>query len=81
MRRSLKNVLLALVLMGLVGGSAAYFLAQKTLTVTVDGQSREVRTYAGTAGEVLADEGLRPASHDVVLPAGSPRSGTATRSS
>jgi len=68
-RRTLKPVLVALVLLGLVGGCAAYFLAQKTLTVTVDGQSREVRTFAGTAGEVLVDEGLRRASHDVVLPA------------
>jgi uncharacterized protein YabE (DUF348 family) len=67
-RRSLKFSLFALVLLGLVGGSAAYFLAQKTVTITVDGQSREVSTYAATAGEVLADEGLRPASHDVVLP-------------
>jgi resuscitation-promoting factor RpfB len=67
-RRSLKFSLFALVLLGLVGGSAAYFLAQKTVTVTVDGQSHEVSTYAATAGEVLSDEGLRPASHDVVLP-------------
>jgi uncharacterized protein YabE (DUF348 family) len=67
-RRSLKFSLFALVLLGLVGGSAAYFLAQKTVTLTVDGQSREVSTYAATAGEVLSDEGLRPASHDVVLP-------------
>jgi uncharacterized protein YabE (DUF348 family) len=67
-RRSLRFSLFALVLLGLVGGSAAYFLAQKTVTITVDGQSSEVRTYAGTAGEVLADEGLTPASHDVVLP-------------
>jgi len=67
-RRSLKFSLFALVLLGLVGGSAAFFLAQKTITVTVDGQPREVSTYAATAGEVLADEGLRPASHDVVLP-------------
>jgi uncharacterized protein YabE (DUF348 family) len=64
----LKFSLFALVLLGLVGGSAAYFLAQKTVTITVDGQSSEVRTYATTAGEVLADEGLQPASHDVVLP-------------
>ena len=68
MRRSLKSSLFVLVLLGLVGGSAAYFLAQKTVTITVDGQSREVSTYAATAGEVLADEGLRLASHDVVLP-------------
>jgi uncharacterized protein YabE (DUF348 family) len=67
-RRSLKSCLFALVLLGLVGGSAAYFLAQKTVTVTVDGRAHDVRTYAATAGEVLADEGLRPASHDVVLP-------------
>ncbi|WP_269181875.1 resuscitation-promoting factor [Modestobacter sp. VKM Ac-2985] len=68
MHRSLKSILFTLVLLGLVGGSAAYFAAQKTVTLTVDGQSREVRTYAGTAAEVLADEGLRPASQDVVLP-------------
>ena len=68
MRRSLKSSLFLLVLLGLVGGSAAYFLAQKTVTITVDGQSSEVSTYAATAGEVLADEGLQPASHDVVLP-------------
>ncbi|SHN70860.1 Uncharacterized conserved protein YabE, contains G5 and tandem DUF348 domains [Geodermatophilus obscurus] len=68
MPRSLKSVLLALVLLGLVGGSVAYFAAQKSLTVTVDGQAREVRTYAGTVGEVLQEEGLRTQSHDVVLP-------------
>jgi uncharacterized protein YabE (DUF348 family) len=68
-RRSLKLSLFALVLVGLVGGSFAYFLAQKTVTLTVDGQSREVSTYAATVGEVLTDEGLRPAAHDVVLPA------------
>lgn len=68
MRRSLKSSLFVLVLLGLVGGSAAYFLAQKTVTISVDGQSSQVRTYAATAGEVLADEGLQPASHDVVLP-------------
>ena len=69
MRRSLKLSLFALVLLGLVGGSLAYFAAQKSVTLTVDGQSREVDTYAATAAEILADEGLTPASHDVVLPA------------
>ncbi len=68
MPRSLKSVLFALVLLGLVGGSVAYFAAQKSLTLTVDGQAREVRTYAGTVGEVLEDEGLQTQSHDVVLP-------------
>jgi resuscitation-promoting factor RpfB len=66
--RTLKSVLFTLVLLGLVGGSVAYFAAQKSLTLTVDGQPREVRTYAGTVGEVLEDEGLQTQSHDVVLP-------------
>ncbi|MCZ2830207.1 ubiquitin-like domain-containing protein [Modestobacter sp. VKM Ac-2986] len=69
MRRSLKSCLFAVVLLGLVAGVAAYFAAEKSLTLTVDGQSRLVTTYAGTAAEVLADEGLTPAAHDVVLPA------------
>jgi uncharacterized protein YabE (DUF348 family) len=68
-RRSLQLSLFALVLVGLVGGSLAFFLAQKSVTVTVDGQSRSVGTYADTVGEVLEEEGLRPASQDVVLPA------------
>ncbi|MGY1820440.1 ubiquitin-like domain-containing protein [Geodermatophilus sp. SYSU D00079] len=68
MSRSLKLALYALVLLGLVGGTLAYFAAQKSLTLTVDGQAREVRTYADTVGEVLEEEGLQTQAHDVVLP-------------
>jgi resuscitation-promoting factor RpfB len=67
-RRSLQLSLFAVVLVGLVGGCFAYFAAQKSITVTVDGQAREVSTYADTVGEVLDDEGLEPAAHDVLLP-------------
>ena len=69
MPRSLKLSLFALVLLGLVGGSVAFYVAQKSLTLTVDGQAQEVRTYADTVSEVLEEEGLRPQAHDVVLPA------------
>jgi uncharacterized protein YabE (DUF348 family) len=68
-RRSLQLSLFAVVLLGLIGGTMAFFLAQKSVTLTVDGQARQVGTYAGTVGEVLEEEGLEPASHDVVLPA------------
>ncbi|RFU22783.1 resuscitation-promoting factor [Geodermatophilus marinus] len=68
MARTLKLALFALVLCGLVGGSLAYFAAQKSVTLTVDGQAREVSTYASTVAEVLEDEGLQPRAHDVVLP-------------
>jgi uncharacterized protein YabE (DUF348 family) len=67
--RTLKLALFALVLLGLVGGSVAWFAAQKSLTLTVDGEAREVSTYADTVGEVLEEEGLQTRSHDVVLPA------------
>lgn len=69
MRRSLQLSLFALVLLGLVGGTLAFFLAQKSVALTVDGQTRDVGTYAGTVAEVLEEEGLTLAAHDVVLPA------------
>ena len=69
MRRSLQLSLFAVVLLGLIGGTLAFFLAQKSVTLTVDGQAREVGTYAGTVGELLDEAGLEPAAHDVVLPA------------
>jgi uncharacterized protein YabE (DUF348 family) len=67
-RRSLQLSLFAVVLLMLVGGLAAWFLAQKSVTLTIDGQARTVHTYADTVSEVLADEGLTTAAHDVVLP-------------
>jgi G5-linked-Ubiquitin-like domain len=80
-RRSLQLSLFALVLVGLVGGSVAYYLAQKSLTLTVDGQSRSVSTYAGTVGEVLAEEGCgRPRTTSSCRPR-TPGSPTATPSS
>ena len=67
-RRSLQLSLFALVLLGLIGGTLAYLVAQKSVTLTVDGQARTVGTYAGTVAEVLEEEGLEPAAHDVLLP-------------
>jgi uncharacterized protein YabE (DUF348 family) len=67
-RRSLQLSLFAVVLLGLIGGTLAFFLAQKSVTITVDGQSRQLGTYAGTVGEVLDEVGLETAAHDVVLP-------------
>ena len=68
-RRSLRFSLFALVLLGLVGGTLAFFIAQKSVVLTVDGQAQRIGTYADTVAEVLDEEGLEPASHDVLLPA------------
>ncbi len=69
MRRSLRLSLFALVLLGLVGGTLAFFVAQKSVVLTVDGQAQRIGTYADTVAEVLDEEGLEPAAHDVLLPA------------
>ena len=69
MRRSLRFSLFALVLLGLVGGTLAFFVAQKSVVLTVDGQAQRIGTYADTVAEVLDEEGLEPAAHDVLLPA------------
>ena len=69
MRRSLQLALFAFVLLGHVGGLIAYAAAQKSVTLQIDGQTREVGTYAATVGEVLEDEGVPADEHDVVLPA------------
>ncbi len=68
MPRTFKLSLFALVLVGLVGGSLAFVLAQKSVTLTIDGESRDVSTYADTAGEVLADEDVAVSPDDVLLP-------------
>jgi uncharacterized protein YabE (DUF348 family) len=68
-RRSLQLTLFAVVLLGLIGGSLAFFAAQKSVQLTVDGELRTVGTYAATVGEVLDEEGLEPGAHDVLLPA------------
>lgn len=53
----------------LVVGTTAFVTHDKTVTLTVDGQSRQVQSFAGTVGEVLADEGLPvDTAHDLVTP-------------
>ena len=57
----------------LVVGPMAYVSAGKSVRLTMDGNERDVRTYAGTVGEVLRQQGIPVGSHDTVAP------GVATR--
>ncbi|MGQ0840746.1 transglycosylase family protein [Actinokineospora sp.] len=59
---------IAAVLVTLVGGGAAAIAMNNTVTVDVDGQARQVNTYADTVGEVLAEEGIAVGSHDSLSP-------------
>ncbi len=59
----------AAVLTTLVGGTTAFVALDKTVTLSVDGQEREVRSFARTVDGVLDREGIEVGPHDVVVPA------------
>ena len=68
-RHPLRIGLFALVLFGLVAGSVAWLSMDKSVTLTVDGQARSVKTYASTVGGVLDDQNLTVGQHDTLAPA------------
>lgn len=69
MRRTYRIVLFSLVILGLLGGSLAWASLSKTVTVSVDGEEREVSTLASTVQGALDSADLDVAEHDVVIPA------------
>lgn len=68
-RHPLRIGLFALVLFGLVAGSVAWLSMDKSVTLTVDGEARAVKTYASTVGGVLDDQNITVGQHDTVAPA------------
>jgi uncharacterized protein YabE (DUF348 family) len=67
-KRTFLKASIAAVLVSLTGGGAAAIAMNKSVTVDVDGVETNVRTYAGTVGEVLEDEGINTGSHDSLSP-------------
>jgi uncharacterized protein YabE (DUF348 family) len=68
-RKSAKLGLYALVLTGMVGGTAAWATTDKAVAVTIDGQARTVHTRAGTVGGALKSAHVSVGAHDVLAPA------------
>jgi len=66
-RIALIGVNLAIVF-AVVGGTIAYASMSKTVTLSIDGQSREVKTFADDVGGLLDDENIDVGEHDVVAP-------------
>jgi len=57
------------VVLGLVVATTAFVTSDKTVTVSVEGKTREVGTFASTVGDVLAAEDLAvDTAHDLVIP-------------
>lgn len=72
-RRKRRLVLPAAIAAGALvigGGSAAYAQAHKTVTVDVDGVTRQVSTFAGSVDNLLSDEGITLGARDAVSPTG-----------
>jgi uncharacterized protein YabE (DUF348 family) len=59
----------AAALTAVVGGTVAYANSDKTITLTVDGQSRTVEAGADTVQALLADEKIPVTARDIVAPA------------
>lgn len=58
----------AVVITGLVGGTGAVVTMNKPVTLDVNGQSEEVRTFGGTVGDVLDSRDLDIEKRDKVKP-------------
>jgi len=67
-RHPLRIGLFALVLVGLVAGSVAWLSMDKSVTLSVDGDARAVKTYASTVGGVLDDQHITVGQHDTLAP-------------
>ncbi len=59
----------ALTLLGLVGGTAAWNLTEKTVALSVDGEVRNVSVHGDTVADVLRQASLQVGEHDLLAPA------------
>jgi uncharacterized protein YabE (DUF348 family) len=68
-RKSAKFCLYAVVLAGVVGGTAAWATTEKSVKVSIDGQIRTIHTRAATVGDVLSGDHIVVGAHDALAPA------------
>ena len=63
------KALIVLGIVALVGATTGFMALNKDLTVIVDGETREVNSFAKTVGSALAAEDITTGEHDIVSPA------------
>ena len=71
MRKSAKLGLYAIVLIGMVGGTAAWATSDKAVAVSIDGQARTVHTRSDTVAGALKSAHVTIGAHDVLAPSAS----------
>ena len=67
-KRLILVLLSSVLVLGLIAGAAAFTIARKTVTVSVDGAQKQVTTFGDSVGDVLGDEGITLGKHDAVAP-------------
>ena len=67
-RVAVRPVALALSVLALWGGHAAWEATAKTVALTVDGRVQQVRTHGSTVGDVLKAAHVRVGEHDLLAP-------------
>jgi len=66
---SVRRIAQAGVVVSLVGGTVGFANLDKSLTLSVDGKSSTVHGFGSTVGDLLAHQGIKINSHDLVAPA------------
>ncbi|WP_121253612.1 resuscitation-promoting factor [Nocardioides ferulae] len=60
--------LTAVVVLAVAGTTLGYTALSKSVTLSLDGEAKQVTSMGSTVGEVLDDEGIELGEHDIVLP-------------
>jgi uncharacterized protein YabE (DUF348 family) len=66
--KTLLAVLVAVVVAAVTGTTVGYAALSKQVTLTLDGQTRQVQAIGGTVGDVLESEGIEVTDKDLVAP-------------
>ena len=67
---SIRRIAQATVVVSLVAGAAGFAAFDKSVTLSVDGKPSAVHLFGGsTVADVLANQGIKLSSHDLVAPA------------
>ncbi|NUR06621.1 MAG: DUF348 domain-containing protein [Nocardioidaceae bacterium] len=61
-------VLVGAVALAVAATGVGYASMSKNVTVSIDGKSQQVRSFGGTVGDVLSDQGIDLSDHDAVSP-------------
>lgn len=67
--KTLLAVLVSAVALALIGTSYGYSQMNKEITLSLDGQTKTVKSTGSTVADVLDDQDIEIGDHDVVLPA------------